>query len=154
MAAPATERIINRFEGMGDGGIFVVFGAGRPGELMIDTAFTVDAHQDISHAFLAGAAVRGMYGVQNVQSLRSVQDVENSEAKKRFGLCVLDYIVTSNHVHLLVKDTGENVIAESMQVIAGRTVQEYQQRRDIMARSLRVSSCFLVAKITKRCSCW
>jgi hypothetical protein len=33
------------------------------------------------------------------------------EAKKRFGLCVLDYIVTSNHIHLLVKDTGSNVIA-------------------------------------------
>ncbi len=33
------------------------------------------------------------------------------EAKKRFGLCVLNYIVTSNHVHLLVKDTGGNVIA-------------------------------------------
>jgi putative transposase len=45
------------------------------------------------------------------------------EAKKRFGLCVLDYIVTSNHVHLLVKDTGSNVIAESMQLVAGRTAQ-------------------------------
>ena len=43
------------------------------------------------------------------------------EAKQRFGLCVLDYIVTSNHIHLLVKDTGANVIAESMQLIAGRT---------------------------------
>ncbi len=30
---------------------------------------------------------------------------------------MLDYIVTSNHIHLLVKDTGENVIAESMQLI-------------------------------------
>jgi putative transposase len=28
------------------------------------------------------------------------------EAKKRFGLCVIDYMVTSNHIHLLVKDTG------------------------------------------------
>jgi putative transposase len=37
------------------------------------------------------------------------------EAKKRFGLSVLDYIVTSNHVYLMVKDTGSNVIAESMQ---------------------------------------
>ena len=27
-----------------------------------------------------------------------------SEAKKRFGLCVLDYMVTSNHIHLLVYD--------------------------------------------------
>jgi succinyl-CoA synthetase beta subunit len=33
------------------------------------------------------------------------------EAKKRFGLCIFDYMVTSNHVHLLVKDTAENVIA-------------------------------------------
>jgi Flp pilus assembly secretin CpaC len=31
------------------------------------------------------------------------------EAKKRFGLCVLDYVVTSNHIHHLVKDTGSNV---------------------------------------------
>ena len=41
------------------------------------------------------------------------------KAKKRFGLCVLDYMVTSNHIHLLVKDTGPNVIAQSMQLIAG-----------------------------------
>ena len=51
------------------------------------------------------------------------------EAKKRFGLCVLDYAVTSNHIHLLVKDTGANVIAESIQLIAGRTAQEYNQRK-------------------------
>ena len=50
------------------------------------------------------------------------------EAKKHFGLCVLDYMVTSNHIHLLVKDTGSNVIAKSMQLIAGRTAQEYSQR--------------------------
>jgi hypothetical protein len=30
------------------------------------------------------------------------------KVKKRFGLCVLDYMVTSNHIHLLVKDTGSN----------------------------------------------
>src|SRR4029453_10447416 len=35
------------------------------------------------------------------------------KAKKRFGLCVLDYRVTSNHIHLLVKDTGQDVIAQS-----------------------------------------
>jgi REP element-mobilizing transposase RayT len=50
-------------------------------------------------------------------------------AKKRFGLCVLDYEITSNHVHLLVEDTRPNVIAQSMQLIAGRTAQEYNQRR-------------------------
>jgi putative transposase len=52
------------------------------------------------------------------------------EAKKRYGLSVLNYVVTSNHIHLLVKDTGANVIAESMQLIAGRTAQEYNQRKD------------------------
>jgi REP element-mobilizing transposase RayT len=51
------------------------------------------------------------------------------EAKKRFGLSVLNYIVTCNHVHLLVRDTGANVIADSMQLIAGRSGQEYNQRK-------------------------
>lgn len=51
------------------------------------------------------------------------------EAKKRFGFSVLDYLMTSNHIHLLVKDTGSNVIAQSMQLIAGRTAQEYNQRK-------------------------
>jgi putative transposase len=52
------------------------------------------------------------------------------EAKKRFGLCVLDYVVTSNHVHLLVKDSGGDAIAQSMQLIAGRTAQEYNKRKN------------------------
>ena len=52
------------------------------------------------------------------------------EAKKRFGLSVLNYMITSNHVHLLIKDTRPNVIADSVQLIAGRTAQEYNQRKD------------------------
>ena len=51
------------------------------------------------------------------------------EAKKRYGLCVLNYIVTSNHIHLLVRDRGQGEIAQSMQLIAGRTAQEYNQRK-------------------------
>lgn len=51
------------------------------------------------------------------------------EARKRYGLCVLNYIVTSNHIHLLVKDCGEGEIARSMQLIAGRTGQEFNQRK-------------------------
>jgi putative transposase len=55
------------------------------------------------------------------------------EAKKHFGLSVLNYMVTSmvtsNHIHLLVKDTGQDVIAQSMQLIAGRTAQEYNERK-------------------------
>ena len=43
---------------------------------------------------------------------------------------MLNYVVTCNHIHLLVKDTGRNVIAQSMQLIAGRTAQEYNQRKN------------------------
>ena len=52
------------------------------------------------------------------------------EAKKRFGLCVFNYMVTSNHIHLLVRDTGQGEIAQSMQLVAGRTAQEYNQRKN------------------------
>jgi putative transposase len=51
------------------------------------------------------------------------------EAKKRYGLCVLNYTVTSNHVRLLVKDTGPAAISKSLQLIAGRTGQEYNNRK-------------------------
>ncbi|EAR21564.1 hypothetical protein NB231_02318 [Nitrococcus mobilis Nb-231] len=51
------------------------------------------------------------------------------KARQRFGLCVLDFIVTSNHIHLLVQDRGHGEIAKSMQLIAGRTAQAYNQRK-------------------------
>jgi len=52
------------------------------------------------------------------------------EAKKRYGLVILNYMVTSNHIHLLVYDTGsQEVIPKSIQLIAGRTAQEYNQRK-------------------------
>ncbi len=51
------------------------------------------------------------------------------QAKKRYGLCVLNYIVTSNHIHILVLDTGKDVIPQSLQLIAGRTAQEYNIRK-------------------------
>jgi putative transposase len=51
------------------------------------------------------------------------------EAKRRYGLSVLNYIATSNHVHLLIADHGNNEIAASMQLIAGRTAQEYNKRK-------------------------
>ena len=41
------------------------------------------------------------------------------KAKNRYGLSVLDYMITSNHIHLLVKDTGQDVIAQSMQLMVG-----------------------------------
>lgn len=51
------------------------------------------------------------------------------EAKKHFGLSILNYTVTPNHIHLLVKDTGKKVIPKRLQLIAGRTAQEYNQRK-------------------------
>lgn len=51
------------------------------------------------------------------------------EARRRFGLCVLDYQVTSNHAHLLVLDRGGDEIAASMQLIAGRTGQDHNRRK-------------------------
>jgi REP element-mobilizing transposase RayT len=52
------------------------------------------------------------------------------EARKRFNLSVLNYMVTSNHIHLLVYDNnGKDVIPKSMQLIAARTGQEYNIRK-------------------------
>lgn len=51
------------------------------------------------------------------------------EARKRYGLSVLNYIATSNHIHLLVRDTGASCISKSMQLIAGRVAQEYNRRK-------------------------
>jgi putative transposase len=53
------------------------------------------------------------------------------EAKKRFGLCVLNFTVTSNHVHLLIYDTGNGneSIPKSIQLIAGKTGQEFNSRK-------------------------
>lgn len=51
------------------------------------------------------------------------------EAKKRYGLRIHNYVVTSNHIHLLVLDHGEEAISSSLQLIAGRTAQEFNRRK-------------------------
>jgi len=52
------------------------------------------------------------------------------EAKKRYVLPILNYAVTSNHIHLLVVGNGDrDVIPNSIKLIAGRTGQEYNQRK-------------------------
>ena len=44
------------------------------------------------------------------------------EARKRYDLTILNYMVTSNHIHLLVVDDGpRHVIPKSIQFVAGRT---------------------------------
>ena len=52
------------------------------------------------------------------------------EAKKRFGLSVLNYTITSNHIHLLVEGNSQQSIASSMQLVAGRTAQEFNRRKN------------------------
>ncbi|WP_225911482.1 transposase [Desulfuromonas versatilis] len=52
------------------------------------------------------------------------------QGRKRFGVSVLNYTVTCNHVHLLVKnDCSENNIPALMQLVSGRVGQEYNQRK-------------------------
>jgi REP-associated tyrosine transposase len=50
-------------------------------------------------------------------------------SRKRFGLCVLNYQVTCNHVHLLVLDRGGDEIAHSMQLIAGCVGRAFNRRK-------------------------
>jgi len=53
------------------------------------------------------------------------------EARRRYGLTILNYMVTSNHIHLLVVNDGDrNVIPRSIQLVAGRTGQEFNQRKN------------------------
>jgi len=52
------------------------------------------------------------------------------EARKRYGLCVLNYVVTCNHIHLLVKDDGDDGLARSVQLVAGRTGRQYNLRKN------------------------
>ena len=52
------------------------------------------------------------------------------EARKRYGISILNYMVTSNHLHLLVSDSGDrDTLPKSIQLIAGRTGHEYNQRK-------------------------
>ena len=52
------------------------------------------------------------------------------EARKRFGLQILNFTATCNHTHLLVVE-GDNsqAISKSLQLVAGRTAQQYNQRK-------------------------
>jgi putative transposase len=47
-----------------------------------------------------------------------------------YGLSALIYTVTSNHIHLLVADDkSRGVMLDSIKLIAGRTGQEFNQRK-------------------------
>ncbi len=44
------------------------------------------------------------------------------EARKRFGICILNYVVTSNHIHLLALDSKKDAIAKSIQLVRDNQV--------------------------------
>jgi putative transposase len=53
-------------------------------------------------------------------------------AKKAYRLCVLNYMITSNHIHLLIMDReGENNqgIAKSLHLAEARVAQEFNERK-------------------------
>ncbi len=52
------------------------------------------------------------------------------KAKKRYGLDILNYTLTSNHIHLLVVDGEREVIPKSLQLVAGKTAQEFNRRKE------------------------
>jgi putative transposase len=52
------------------------------------------------------------------------------EATMRYGLTVLNFVATSNHIHPLVYDAmGGEAIAQGMQLVQGRTAQSFNRRR-------------------------
>ena len=53
------------------------------------------------------------------------------KAKKRYGLVILNYTVTLNHIHLIVVDDGDReTIPKSLQLVASRVGQEYNLRKN------------------------
>jgi putative transposase len=53
------------------------------------------------------------------------------ESKRRSGLIILNDTVASNHIHLLgAANQGRNTIPDSLRLIAGRTGQEFNQRKN------------------------
>ncbi|MFC2169888.1 transposase, partial [Acidobacteriota bacterium] len=52
------------------------------------------------------------------------------QAKQRFHISILNYMVTTNHIHLLAQcDRKSNDIANAIHLASGRTAWEYNQRK-------------------------
>jgi len=51
-------------------------------------------------------------------------------AKKAYGLKILNYVITSNHIHLLIHDSGRpEAISRSIHLAAGQTAQRFNRRK-------------------------
>ena len=52
------------------------------------------------------------------------------EANSRYKISILNYAVTSNHIHIiLANNRKENSIPKTMQLVSGRVYQEYNLRK-------------------------
>lgn len=51
------------------------------------------------------------------------------EAAGKYDVSVLDYIITSNHVHLLLHATKASVVSELMRHIQGNSARDYNKRK-------------------------
>lgn len=52
------------------------------------------------------------------------------EARRRYGLCVLNYIITCNHIHLLVATDDNEKLPRAMKLVAGQTARSYNRRKN------------------------
>ncbi len=52
------------------------------------------------------------------------------EARRRYGLCVLNYIITCNHIHLLVATEENETVPRAMKLVAGQTAKDYNRRKN------------------------
>jgi len=50
--------------------------------------------------------------------------------RQRYGLVVLNFVVTSNRIHLLVEDHGNRETNKSIQLLATRTTKEFNNRKN------------------------
>lgn len=52
------------------------------------------------------------------------------QAKTRFNLIILNYMITSNHIHLLIKDNNPYTLSKGMALVAGCMGREYNRHNN------------------------
>lgn len=86
--------------------IVIIF-QGKSGTLPIDAT---------NRSFFSSLPVTGQDGCSGSLRQRSAMDLQ-----------ILNYVVTSNHIHLLVVDGDAEVVPQSLQLVAGKTAQEFNR---------------------------
>jgi putative transposase len=52
------------------------------------------------------------------------------QAKKRYNLIILNYMITCNHIHLLIKDNEPNDVSRGMALVSGCMGREYNRHNN------------------------